>query len=119
MTRQLQIQDDTYHRLEAFKGKLGKRYSFNTVINVLINEWAQNVDDAKYFEIRQRKIVNEMLTKARDEKLIKTINEEFSVLLYLLLAGKFWAAELYLKQKFGSIIKAQKLGKDKKDRSRY
>ena len=108
MSKQIVLQDDTYKKLDILRKEIGRNYSYNKVVSRLIGVYLNHAKDESYKETRLRELSNEMIQKAKSEELIKIITPEFQTLIFLILSGKFYAAQVYLKSFFGGIIRSQK-----------
>ena len=80
----------------------------NTLIDGLIKDWANNTNDNTYLQSMQKDLCNKWLLEAKKENLIKTVNPELQTLFYLILAGRLYAAQVYLQTFFSGVIKTQK-----------
>ena len=108
MTRQIVVQDATYDKLKILNKKIGRNYSMNTLIDGLIKHWVLESGDEEYLKHRQKEICNKFLIDAKNEELIKAVTPELQTVIYLIISGKLYAAQSYLTNFFGGIIKEQR-----------
>jgi len=108
LSKHIVVQQATYDKLQILNKKIGRNYSMNTLIDGLIKDWANNTNDNTYLQSMQKDLCNKWLLEAKKENLIKTVNPELQTLFYLILAGRLYAAQVYLQTFFSGVIKTQK-----------